>query len=785
MSPPRTTSSARTTVPEYVALTFFFLTHLQVIILKSYVPVVAGLKADVYSAVLSVLALAGCLIIARKDSFPVSPMEVIVSLGLLCLALISGAVSATPWSSSVWALSLAAYCLGGFWCTRILLNSDSRKAVFVWLNISILSGALGLALWGYYFHGVVHYFVDDLHQFVSMVLILSFSALSLLGHRRPLVKLLGAVALLECYIALYVCAVGGVELGVLIPAVMLIPAFFISMARPTSRYGLVAVLLVVAIITAHYVSRVSSEKFSGTDYQAERLEFYTLSVHVMQKHPWWGIGLRTPRDEALSDYKVWHPRLTEKRFAEEARRLVTSQNIFVTFMVGFGVPFGILYLTAIIALYIRLTRATWRPPPNAGIPSMALLIPVTGCILHFSAMDIMLMPQIAWGFHVLLGLIPQPSKADDHAPKGKPLRFSKWLKGTVATVLTVIVGIVIGTHPALAPARLPSMEEVHEYVARLPILSAVLKARTTQEPQKEVAQGLLRVNLPEGWTFSLQWAVLFLLDNSQTMTAAEEPWTPSRLKAAMRFVEVVGREMPGGSRIGVRAFAKVGPFVKGMREFSPRVSRLLLPWQETPVKGFPPTLFENFPPGTNNLCIGLQFAAGRDFSQLDREAPSRIALVTDHWDACPIPQAIDLIRTGETNSQGLAVDLIAMGDAKGMQNVLSSSIRETRGQIVMISHPDDVSNAADAYLGGILATKTTPLLIVGEQGRFEIVPGRSLSVPAGRYMLKIPQFSSLKNSSQTPQELIVKPGTSSVIDISVQDGRLFFKTSDEKDSEGS
>ncbi len=85
--------------------------------------------------------------------------------------------------------------------------------------------------------------------------------------------------------------------------------------------------------------------------------------------------------------------------------------MFLTLMVGLGIPFFILYVTALAVLLFRLLRVAVRPAPGAVIPPIALLIPLAGSLLHLMVMDLLMMSYVAWFFHVLLGLIPTRREA--------------------------------------------------------------------------------------------------------------------------------------------------------------------------------------------------------------------------------------------------------------------------------------------------------------------------------------------------------------------------------------
>jgi hypothetical protein len=774
-----------TTLAEKIVWILFCITCYQTVLLKSFVTVATGLKTDVYSSILCAVTLAACLITARKEAVRASLWEILVSLALLGLAAASGLKSSVPWSSSIWAFSMAAYCLGGFWCARILLATRFRQVFFVWACSSLLTILLGLSLWGYYFHGVSQYFVDDLHQLVNLVLILSFAPLTLMMDRRLIVKVMAGMTILAAYIALYVCGIGGVELGVLIPVAMLAPAFFISMARGGQRYALLFVLLIVVAVTAHYVTRISSENFAGESYQAERLEFYKFSFHAAKKHPLWGIGIRAPREEVLSDYKVWHPKLTHEQFATEAKRLVTSQNIFLTLMVGFGVPFALLYLIAVMVMYIRLLRSTWRPLSGQVVPPMALLIPVTGCLIHFLTMDIMLMPQIAWFFHVLLGMIPSASQraSREKVSEVRHFDFRGATRAAAATGGALVLGILVGTHPALAPARVPSLEQIRDYLYQVPLLSPVMKVWRPPATRCESRPGSLMVTLPTTDIEAPRWALLMLLDNSESMERHTEGWTPNRINAAVEFMETVASSMAAEEKLSVRSFRKIGPFQKGSRDFFPRVSRLVFEWREPSLSDLSIRLRQEFEPGPNNLCAGLQLSASRDFAMLDGTLSPRLAVITDASETCPFVEAVIQTKKELAKKLGLIIDVVTIGAEPSNKRRLAEAFDTEAVKIIDIDTPSRAAVAAREYASVLSAPTMRPLLVIGSDATYEVLPGQWLTLPSGKYTLRLPLLRGVRDTLQNSFEVDVSPGMSSAFAISVSRGAVSVVRRDEKDNE--
>jgi len=570
---------------------------------------------------------------------------------------------------------------------------------------------------------------------------------------------------------------GGVEMAMILPLAMLIPIFLVTLAKPGSKYGLLLILFMVSLVTAHYVARVSSENFSGNAYQAGRMEFYTFSLHVAKNNPFLGVGLRTPRDSELSNYNVWHPALTNKQFAVDVKTLVTSQNIFLTFVVGFGVPFGLLYLGAVTGLYVRLMRFVWHPPPEQVVPPMALVIPITGAVLHFMSMDIMLMPQIAWFFHVLLGMIPFPTKVQDKEKTKISPRIA--LKATTAIFATALLGILVGTHPTLATLKIPSMDQLRTYMTQIPILAPILAARTSPPHDEGSEKGSLVIHLEDFERAPLRHKLLFLFDNSPSMSKTESPWDPSRLKAGLSFLESVRRTISTDSRIGIRAFAMAGPFISGEIRISPRVSTLLFPWREAGMGGVPPDFPEEFSPGLNDMCSALHFSIQRDFMFVEPGLSPRIAVITDGQFRCPLGKVFENLSQSNLKNLKVMIDVIAVGMDEVHKRGLVPMVNHVGGIWIDLNNPSHSLSEATRYVRMLpVATPRSLMVQKGEQ-RYEVYPGRSVSLPAGQYSLRLSDPAPVSGKSQEFWDIYVAPKATSVYQISVRDGEVSVKAGHE------
>jgi len=760
------------TIGRTIAWILFCATCVQFVLFKSYVDIIPGIKADVFGGVLCAFTLAVCLLTADRSRIRITWPEVLISLVLLALTLVAGFLSSLPWSSSVIGLVFASTGLGGYWCARLTLDNDSRQRRFAWLCAIILGVYVTGALWGYLLHGTMDLLVHDTHQVANLIILLSFAPLALLVQPSFFRKIVAVVVLAPCAVMLYVCGLSGVEAGVLIPMAVVVPAAFIGSVRSRNRAALFALLLVMAAVTSHYVSFVSNESFSRRAYQADRIEYYPFSLHIAKQNPLFGIGLRTPREEYLNDYEMRHPYYSKSAFAQEVSRLKVCQNQFLTLMVGLGIPFVILYLMALVTLVVRLVRTALRPSENTFLSPLVLLVPVCGGILYLLIMDFLMLAQISWFFHILLGLIPAVAVA---APKHEETRA--WGTGSlVGCLAAVALGILVGTHPAIRAVQLPSVQEIWESFKSVPVVGPLLdqpQRQSTEEAAQPSTDGQLVVTIKDYEGSVQKWAVMCILDTSKSMTRASEPWNPNRLHAAVDFIARLGQSLPEGSTIGVRGFGTVGPVRRKGGEIGLRVSRLLVDWTNAPAASLAKSLSDISPPGEYNICAAAESSLERDFELVGESLAGRIAVLTDGNSDCALSGLADRIVAASVRGRRVVLDTIGIGmNQETVLQQYQEAAGKTHGIFFETRGPEDTQRLVSEYVGTLSKPTKRPLVVSGNNKDYEALPEDPISLPSGTYTVTMPELRDLNTSAREVKEVVVRPGERTILNVSIDQGHL-------------
>ncbi|MGO9116249.1 MAG: O-antigen ligase family protein [Desulfomonilaceae bacterium] len=294
--------------------------------------------------------------------------------------------------------------LGGFWCSRFLINSARKREFFTWFCTVVLSLLIVLSFSGYFFYGAIEHFVDvNVHPLFNRMLLLAFAPLALILGKVKRNTIIGGSVLCLGYA---VCFLSDLRSAVLIPVVL--GAIAVGFGSLKARRFLL-ILAPLAVVIFLFFNQLPIQKLQPNYEPAYyRIENYPFSWHIAVQNPYFGNGLRAPREKYLDDYQLVYRYSTMEKFADSTKRIVVSENIFLTFMADLGFPFLIIYVGSVSILLIKLIRWTSKPKQPEFVPALALLLPLVGALMHFLVLDGLLHPHVSWFFHILLGMIPRP-----------------------------------------------------------------------------------------------------------------------------------------------------------------------------------------------------------------------------------------------------------------------------------------------------------------------------------------------------------------------------------------
>jgi len=391
---------------EKITWGFFALTSMQLAFLQPQIALVPGARTNLFSGILCFVTLVVAVSLAPKEAIRTKSPAFIISSVLAALAVISGLCSKTPLFSSFRVFVLLASGLGGFWCARILLRTPNNQRSFKYFGFFLLTGVLLLGVIGLLLkHEPYFYFDPNIHPFLNIIILLSFAPLAFLEETSSPLWWLSLLFLGFCFI---ISSLSGELSGQIFSLGILLVAIF----RRVANFGIIiGAFLIISLFLVFFVRHVAADKYSKKSESIYyRIENFPFAWKIANQHPWFGIGLRAPRNKFLENYVPSYHHVTKQEFAQSVERIVSSDNTFLTFMAGLGFPFLIIYTGSVIILVGRLVGLYFHPSPGLPINFFALLLPILASLMYFQLFDALLFPQICWFFHIFLGLIPTGSR---------------------------------------------------------------------------------------------------------------------------------------------------------------------------------------------------------------------------------------------------------------------------------------------------------------------------------------------------------------------------------------
>jgi O-Antigen ligase len=395
-------------VREKVAWWLFVLLLAHLVFLQPRYVLVPGERSNLLSGLFCAGNLILVLILGNTDRLRAQKREIIISIILATLVVLSCLFSLSPKTSLARGFVILSSALAGFWCSRILLSTGERQKAFQWICVLILAALLVVDTVSWIIFGNIYHLVDvHWHPMTSRIILLSFAPIALVvGPDSRASRILGGLLLVASYFVLLIGRqTSGMESAAAIPVIMLLLAACFLSWRRSLMVPVFLGLFLVSMWAGNYYPRHTDKKFMSMSYRTENIFF---SWEIAKTFPILGIGLWAPRDVILDNYQIRYPSLSKETFVRWTHWIRSSENNFLTFLADLGIPFTVLYVCILVVLWLRLLRLVCTQPRGAPFPPLALLLPITGILLQLQVLDGLFHPQISWLFHVLLGMIPRP-----------------------------------------------------------------------------------------------------------------------------------------------------------------------------------------------------------------------------------------------------------------------------------------------------------------------------------------------------------------------------------------
>jgi O-antigen ligase len=183
----------------------------------------------------------------------------------------------------------------------------------------------------------------------------------------------------------------------------------------TSFYAIIILIICLTILAVGWnYHKLLDKNIPYHNSILHRLELYPFSLHIFQKHPLLGTGLRAFSHESyLTDYQVHNKSLDT--FNRAVIKLQTLDNMILTGFVELGSIMTICYLGLILYIIVKYCHIT-QPFSLNHKKEFVLLLPLLGLAIHSMTYDSLIFPQINWLFHVQLGILAGFSEGEPQGP---------------------------------------------------------------------------------------------------------------------------------------------------------------------------------------------------------------------------------------------------------------------------------------------------------------------------------------------------------------------------------
>lgn len=370
-----------------------------------YLILIPGERANLFSAILCAIMLVLVRVYAGRRGLFVNFGESLIALVLCLLVLMSALGSVDVQTSAIRGFVLVASALGGYFCARFILNTTDGQTFFLWLCVAILTGVVLFSLFNYALWGDIGQITPwkmNRHAITNLILILSFSPLTLIFIYSGCLRIFGILLLSAGYLVFFL---SGERSAVLIPLGLTVMAYLVKGVR--LKHAVPAVVLMAAASILLYANIPSYQRRGDHWRVFYRIESYPFSWHIAKKHPFVGKGLLAPREKFLEDYEIQYPHINKEQFARVIRRARSPENLILMLMSELGFPFLFLYAGSVLYLVGRLFVRVRSGDKKDFFPPLAVFLSIVGALVHYMVFDGLLYPQLCWFFHLLLGLIPR------------------------------------------------------------------------------------------------------------------------------------------------------------------------------------------------------------------------------------------------------------------------------------------------------------------------------------------------------------------------------------------
>ncbi|MDP2046433.1 MAG: O-antigen ligase family protein, partial [Deltaproteobacteria bacterium] len=338
-------------------------------------------------------------------------IEIILMSLIIIMGIINVYTSDNIYQSSIW---MRMFLLSGIillWTSMFIITEERSRNYIYYLSCGLLFVIAIIEIANYFITGSKLLSMNHPIPLGTLVILLMVGPLFMLASGQKRMKLFSIFLVIMGLILLVIANKRGIYLAI---AGMTAAWIYYRYIR-TSIYAIIILLICLTLLAVGWnYHKLLDKNIPSHNSILHRLELYPFSLHIYQKHPLLGTGLRAFSHESyLTDYQVHNKSLDT--FKKTAIKLQTLDNMILTGFVELGSIMTICYLGLILYIIVRYCHIT-QPFSLNHKKEFVLLLPLLGLAIHSMTYDSLIFPQINWLFHVQLGILAGFSKAEPQGP---------------------------------------------------------------------------------------------------------------------------------------------------------------------------------------------------------------------------------------------------------------------------------------------------------------------------------------------------------------------------------
>jgi O-antigen ligase len=297
------------------------------------------------------------------------------------------------------------------WTSMFIITDGSSRNYIYYLSCGLLFVIAIIEIANYIITGSKLLSMNHPIPLGTLVILLMAGPLFMLVSGQKRMKLFSIFLLIMALILIFIANKRGIYLAI---AGMTAAWIYYRYIR-TSFYAIIFLIICLTLMAVGWnYYKLLDKNIPYHNSILHRLELYPFSLHIIQKHPLLGTGLRAFSHESyLTDYEVHNKSLDT--FNKTVIKLQTLDNMILTGFVELGSIMTICYLGLILYIIVKYCRITQAFSLNHK-KEFVLLLPLLGLAIHSMTYDSLLFPQINWLFHVQLGILAGFSQAEPQGP---------------------------------------------------------------------------------------------------------------------------------------------------------------------------------------------------------------------------------------------------------------------------------------------------------------------------------------------------------------------------------